>query len=984
MRITERLSRVLAAVVATSLLTVTAARADDVADEADLQFQIGAERYEQKDFKGALEHFLSSNRLVPNKNVLFNIARTYEQLQRAPEAYRYYVLALEGETNPASRKRIDDALQRILPSVAILKIETDPPGATVYLDRRDLGPRGAAPRTLGLPEGRRKVIVEKEGYEPAESDVPALKLGQEVTVSLKLKQILGTARFEGEAGAAVRVDDEAGAVLCTVPCSADLPFGRHTFFFTKEGFQIGDVVADIPPNQVTAVRTRLSAQTGAVVVSSDSRDELITVDGSPVGFTPAVLRVPVGRHVIVVSQQGYRPLTQTIDVSTKKETKVEAQLTAVEEVSAASRNTESVDDAPASVSIVSRQELRAMGYPTVAEALRGIRGIYLSDDRSYNTAGFRGFSRPGDYGNRVLVLLDGQPMNDNYIWSSYIGTDGRTDIDDIERIEIVRGPGSVLYGSSAFFGVINLVTRSHNEPTHGEASLGTFEYGITKARATAVVRISENAGFWATVSGQQSAGRDFYYSEYASDPRRTDAQIGYNGLPTDGNARGVDGQHGGMLTGRLWYKAFTLQWFLNSRIKHLPTGEYDTLFGDPRARFGDTRGMIEARFEPKLSNEVQSLSRVHGNMYNFDGYSPYAPADGGPSRDSYRGRWVGLEQRFVYTPSNLLRLTAGGEGIRHITARQVGNNDAGAYLLDDNGGAGRNDPFTVAAGYVNADVNATERIKVVAGARLDYYSNLPKFDFGSAFNPRLAAIVKPYDGGNIKIMGAKAFRTPSVYELHYTATFQVPPTSLKPEQIYSGEIEYSHRISPTVTGVVAGYANLVEDLISLNETAPGSGQVQYGNSPAKVLVLGGEAEVRREWRQGWMLAATYSYQRARYVGDSSSTLRDVPNSIEHLASFKGAVPIIGRSVMAMTRVSIEGPRPDRNERTTDPSQQTTDPAMVWDLVLSGEVERMNARYAIGVYNLGDYKYTIIPSGEFRQQQVVQNGRTFLATATVSF
>src|SRR6187401_3401236 len=82
------------------------AYADDLADEADLQFQLGTERYEAGDFKGALEHFLVSNRLVPNKNVLFNIARTYEQLKRAPDAYRYYLLALEGETNPPARKRI--------------------------------------------------------------------------------------------------------------------------------------------------------------------------------------------------------------------------------------------------------------------------------------------------------------------------------------------------------------------------------------------------------------------------------------------------------------------------------------------------------------------------------------------------------------------------------------------------------------------------------------------------------------------------------------------------------------------------------------------------------------------------------------------------------------------------------------------------------------------------------------------------------------
>jgi outer membrane receptor protein involved in Fe transport len=185
-----------------------------------------------------------------------------------------------------------------------------------------------------------------------------------------------------------------------------------------------------------------------------------------------------------------------------------------------------------------------------------------------------------------------------------------------------------------------------------------------------------------------------------------------------------------------------------------------------------------------------------------------------------------------------------------------------------------------------------------------------------------------------------------------------------------------------VTGLLAGYTNLVQDLVRLNETAPGSGVVQYSNSPGSVLILGAEAEIRREWRQGWMLAATYSYQKARYISDP--TLRDVPNSIEHLASFKGAVPIIGRTVMGMTRVSFEGPRPDRNELVTDAPQETTDPAVIWDLVLSGEVERMNARYAIGAYNVADFKYSIIPSGEFRQRQIVQNGRTFLATVTASF
>jgi hypothetical protein len=74
-----------------------------------------------------------------------------------------------------------------------------------------------------------------------------------------------------------------------------------------------------------------------------------------------------------------------------------------------------------------------MRYPTVAEAVRGVRGVYVQDDRSYKSLGFRGFSQLADYGNRVLVLVDGHPTNDNWIWASYVGYDLRADI--AERME---------------------------------------------------------------------------------------------------------------------------------------------------------------------------------------------------------------------------------------------------------------------------------------------------------------------------------------------------------------------------------------------------------------------------------------------------------------------------------------------------------------------------------------------------------------------
>src|SRR5665213_461937 len=107
------------------------ARAGVLADEADLHFQLGADEFRAHHYSGALEHFLASNRLVPNRNVVANIAATYAELKRYPEAYRYYTQALDGESDPKEKAALQKALDRITPLVAVLRVETTPPGATI-------------------------------------------------------------------------------------------------------------------------------------------------------------------------------------------------------------------------------------------------------------------------------------------------------------------------------------------------------------------------------------------------------------------------------------------------------------------------------------------------------------------------------------------------------------------------------------------------------------------------------------------------------------------------------------------------------------------------------------------------------------------------------------------------------------------------------------------------------------------------------------
>jgi outer membrane receptor protein involved in Fe transport len=143
-----------------------------------------------------------------------------------------------------------------------------------------------------------------------------------------------------------------------------------------------------------------------------------------------------------------------------------------------------------------------------------------------------------------------------------------------------------------------------------------------------------------------------------------------------------------------------------------------------------------------------------------------------------------------------------------------------------------------------------------------------------------------------------------------------------------------------------------------------------------------------------MLAVSYSFQRSRFIdGDSLSRLlsferspefRRVANSPEHLGSVKGALPILGRALTLASRISVESGRYDRNESQDDEQQEKTDAFAIWDIVLTGREERYGFSWAAGVYNAFDWRYALPVSAEFIQRTIPQDGRTFLASADLTF
>ncbi|WP_437281183.1 TonB-dependent receptor [Sorangium sp. So ce375] len=946
-------------VLAGALLQAPAARADGEgqADEADLHFELGRDLFKQGRFQAALEHFLASNRLVPNRNVVFNIALTYEELGRFADAHRYYDDALEGETDPEIVADLNAALQRIAPRVAVLQIVTSPPGARIYVDRKDLGARGTAPRRLAMAEGRYRILVELAGYEPVAVDDIAVKLGQSEEVLIVLRRIVGTVRVDvrGASEAAVHVDHEGAPPACTAPCDLDLPPGRHVLHFSRAGFQAAPQPLTVAAHETVPITATLSPLTGSILVRADEPDALVEIDGHPMGFTPSVIQgVPVGRRRVRVSLRGFAPVERTIDVAASQQAELrDVTLEPLREVSSASRAVERLEDAPASISVIEQQELRAFGYPTIAEALRGTRGVYLSNDHVVYSTGIRGLGEPLDYGNRLLVLSDGHSTNDNVLNASFVGSDARDDLHDVDHIEIVRGPGSLLYGTGALSGIVNLVPRGRDEPTSAHVTAGTYYDGVGHARAGFHYAARRDAGVRASVTGARSDGFDVPVA-----------------LTTPGEGPPVQiAEHAETFrasgaSGRAWYGPFTAQWMYHTRDQRIPTGYVGTRLNDLGTTYDHAYMMAELRFEPRLAPDLQLMARGHVNRFVWRGVYTF---DDAAIFEQQHGTWLGAELRAAWTPLSWLRITGGGEVQAHPEST------LGSVFADGRVRT-KSVPFGFSAGYLIVDSSPAPWIRLSTGARLDVYST-----FEPIVVPRTAVILRPAPGGVLKIMAGRAFRTPSVSEQFYAdGKTQVPAVDparklkLEPESVASAEIEYSQRLGDDWTALGAVHASRLSHGITVGKDSPDV--VRYMNRRQDALVSGWDVELRREWRQGWMLAATYGYQRGKLTGGER-----LINAPEHLASFRSVVPVVERLASAALRINLEAPR-----RIASTSGDETAGAIVADLTVSGEIQRFHARYVVGIYNAMDTRYDYPTAESYLSATSRQNGRTFLAEITVSY
>ncbi|HBQ09783.1 MAG TPA: hypothetical protein DEF51_00865 [Myxococcales bacterium] len=295
-------------------LSAVPARADRAA-EARFHDEAARRHYDAGRYDAAVREFMIGQRIAPNPNTLLNIAFCFRALERNEEAYMYFAEFLAADTEHAERRaRAEEALEALRPRVALLRVESDPPGADIYVDRAELGRYGRTPRLLALPAGEHRVWVEREGHRPAAS-VVTLEEGRTVSVTLEPPAIVGRLRLTASADAQVRVIGPEGVVWEGVsPVDVSLPAG-HYQVRASSGRDRWSEALTVPADGTVSAHAELTGPTGELSVIANQPGAQIRIDDAEWGYAPQVLeRVPVGTHRLELRLDGMQPYAGEIEV----------------------------------------------------------------------------------------------------------------------------------------------------------------------------------------------------------------------------------------------------------------------------------------------------------------------------------------------------------------------------------------------------------------------------------------------------------------------------------------------------------------------------------------------------------------------------------------------------------------------------------------------------------------------------------------------
>ena len=549
-----------------------------------------------------------------------------------------------------------------------------------------------------------------------------------------------------------------------------------------------------------------------------------------------------------------------------------------EQVFAASRYTQTIADTPASVSLVTQQDIQRYGYRTTFDVLMAQPGFYDASSQ-WPGIGFRGIALPGDFNSRGLVLVNGMPLYEPTYGNFFLE---HLDLASIDRIELVRGPGSALYGSGAVMGLINLITHNGHQRPGAAASFEAASNGSYKAYVSYGATTSSGQDLFLSASAISSQGSDVYLREYDT-PAYANGQ--YHGISAGNGSSDAYHLFGRLLNGDAW-----LQWMFVDGRKHDPLASYGTVFNTDRLLLRERQSALEAGSTFTLTSGAIATARAYlidtqeRGDYPYNNGVPQTPAMPTYINVSDLGSTqYGAEFRYDrnFGPHRVLMgAEAKQVDARHQVGDQPGLARSGILTVDSH------PAYSQYSLFAQGQYRLSPDSQVFLGARYDAYRSFSK-GVNSHLSPRLAYVRHFPGGGTGKLLYGEAYRAPTIYESLYqdgsprAETLWASP-DLRPEITRTLEAVWESAPARNFSWGTSAYLTQLKNYPRLTDTPSFDGYTcvfqcnQYQNSDEAARVIGMEGNLKWRGELGLSGYASATLQRGTHASSDKGDLPATP------------------------------------------------------------------------------------------------------------
>ncbi len=524
-------------------------------------------------------------------------------------------------------------------------------------------------------------------------------------------------------------------------------------------------------------------------------------------------------------------------------------------VVSALKRPQTVSRSPAIMSVVTSKQIKQMGARTLSDVLEMVPGFDITMNKNgTREIGVRGILLTDS--SKVKVLIDGHSINEpatggaTWLFDSLV-------VENARRIEIIRGPGSALYGQNAFLAVINVITKDTDDINGFQvtASNGYFDtqnYNMLFGKEYKDLKISGFIDFFDTEGFSKKIEEDIIFSDAASltpgrsqnKKERTDLnlKLSYNNLE------------------------------INSKYMNREKKGYigiDHALSDDTTWY-DTYAFVELNYKLKLSEKLNISPKLYYDYYNSDSWVESRPEgflsgtypDGIKAVTRYKEETIGFETQLNYNLFEGNELTFGLQyewihqgDIHYATNIHPITNVALASFTDFS-----NDlPFTrrvtrhIYAFYLQDEWSITKDIDFTAGVRHDRFTR-----FEGTTNPRFGMIWRFIEDAHLKLLFATAFRAPNFNEMFFVNNpVEVGNPNLDPEKINTFEAGLGYNFTEHIRGNLNYFYNRIRDRIQKDSQSPSQDQNQGG-----ARIKGVEAELKADWGNENYAYANYTFQDA--------------------------------------------------------------------------------------------------------------------------